>query len=346
MPFVGREDLFRTLDLGLASGHHVFILGPHGTAKTAAVRAWAQTQGLSFFSHLLTAFTVPEELFGPLDLASLKEGRLLRRVEGFLPTAEVVFLDEVFKASSEILNSLLQAMQERVYPVEPPHSRQIPLRVLVGASNELPTDSSLAALYDRFLLRVHVCYLPDSSFRAMLAGEGQVPRKLDLPGTIGDVRIDGSVIDALVAIRQALRREGIVPSDRRFKQSLDVIRAAALLRGSDVAEVADCEVLTLLLWDKPEQKGTVEEVVLRSVCPELEELRALAAEMEAAYGQLDLNDTGRLFEFASRLTTAIKRMTALVSRIPAAHKASAQERLEALKTLHREITVERLGLGV
>jgi MoxR-like ATPase len=344
--FVGREDALRALNLGLASRHHVFLLGPAGTAKTSLVRAWAQAQGMSFFSHLLTAFTVPEEVFGPLDLAALKEGRLVRRVEGFLPTAEVAFLDEVFKASSEILNTLLQVMQERVFAVEPPQARPVPLRVLVGASNELPGDSSLAALYDRFLLRVHVQYLPDAEFRAMLRGEGQAPARVELPGVVEDVRVGDDVIDAVVAIRQALRKEGIVPSDRRFKQGLDVVRAQALLRGSDLAEAFDCEVLTMVLWDKPEQRPVVDEVVLRAVCPEMEELRAIAAEMEAAYAQLDLNDASKIFEYASRLTTAIKRMGALVERIPAAHRDGARSKVEALRALHREITVERLGLGV
>lgn len=344
--FVGRTEVFRALDLGLASGHHVFLLGPHGTAKTAAVKAWAHAQGMSFFSHLLTAFTVPEEMFGPLDLAALKDGRLVRRVEGFLPSVEVAFLDEVFKASSEILNALLGVMQERTFAVEPPTARPIPLRLLVGASNELPGDPSLAALYDRFLIRVHVGYLGDPEFRAMLRGEGEAPRRLELPGHVGNIRVDDAVIDAFVAIRAALRKEGITPSDRRFRQSLDVVRAAALLRGSDLAEPVDCEVLIHTLWDRPEQRPTVEEIVLRAVCPELEELRSVASEMEAGYAQLDLNDTARLFEFASRLTVAIKRLSSLLERIPPHARDGASERVEALRALHREITAERLGLGV
>jgi MoxR-like ATPase len=139
------------------AGEHVLLLGPPGTAKSALVRAIAQAFGGTYFERLLTKFSTPEELFGPISLKALEQDRYQRVTAGKLPEAEFAFVDEVFKANSAILNSLLTAMNERLFHNDGAPT-QMPLVALFGASNELPEGKELEALFDRFLLRFDVQY--------------------------------------------------------------------------------------------------------------------------------------------------------------------------------------------
>ena len=152
-----REAIDGALTAVLA-GEHVLFLGPPGTAKSALVRAIAQAFGGSYFERLLTKFSTPEELFGPISLKALEQDRYQRVTTAKLPEAEFAFVDEVFKANSAILNSLLTAMNERLFHNDGA-PMQMPLVSLFGASNELPEGRDLEALFDRFLLRFEVGYL-------------------------------------------------------------------------------------------------------------------------------------------------------------------------------------------
>ncbi|MBE7213480.1 MAG: AAA family ATPase, partial [Gluconacetobacter diazotrophicus] len=151
--FVGKDEIIDLLGVCLVAGENLFILGPPGTAKSALVHALGRRLGGGTFDYLLTRFTEPSELFGPFDIRRLREGELVTNTEGMLPEASMVFLDELLNANSAILNSLLMALNERVFR----RGRETrPLRALlfVGASNHLPEDDALHALFDRFLMRV------------------------------------------------------------------------------------------------------------------------------------------------------------------------------------------------
>jgi MoxR-like ATPase len=135
-------------------------IGPPGTAKSVAVRRIAQATGGCYFEYLLGRFTEPNEIFGPVDLRKLREGTVETDVSGMLPEAEIAFLDELFQGSSAILNTLLGILNERVF--RRGHTQlKCPIRICVGASNNLPTDESLAAFADRFLVRVFVEAIDD-----------------------------------------------------------------------------------------------------------------------------------------------------------------------------------------
>jgi MoxR-like ATPase len=166
---VERETEIRLMMLAALSGEHLLLLGPPGTAKSELGRRLSDMCSGNFFERLLTRFSVPEELFGPLSMRSLEADRYERHIDGYLPTANVAFVDEVFKANSAILNALLTILQERLFDNG---SRRIsvPLVCLIGASNELPESEELDALYDRFLIRYQVEQVSQQNLQALITG--------------------------------------------------------------------------------------------------------------------------------------------------------------------------------
>ncbi|MEM4029860.1 MAG: AAA family ATPase [Thermofilaceae archaeon] len=161
--FVGREEEARVAVLALLTRQHAVFIGEPGTAKSALIRRLSQLVQCRFFYYLLSKYTVPDELVGPIDPIAYRSGKFVRNVQGRLPTAELAFIDEVFKGSSETLNCLLNIMNERVFVDADGTVYQCPLWSLYGASNETPADSELAAFYDRFLLRHFVKRIDASS---------------------------------------------------------------------------------------------------------------------------------------------------------------------------------------
>jgi MoxR-like ATPase len=153
--FVGRDEVVDLIALALVAGEHLFLHGPPGTAKSALIRHFAQAVQGRYFEYMLTRFSEPNEIFGPVDIARLREGVVVTVTAGMLPEAEFVFLDELFNANSAILNNLLTVLNERVYR-RGAETHRLPLLSFFSASNHLPEDEALRALFDRFLLRCHV----------------------------------------------------------------------------------------------------------------------------------------------------------------------------------------------
>src|SRR5580692_4092290 len=151
--FLGKDEVIRLLLVSAIAGEHAVLIGPPGTAKSALIRTFARLLDARYFEYLLTRFTEPNEIFGPVDIAAFREGKYQRRIEGMLPASEIVFLDEVFKSNSAILNSLLTLLNERRYSSGGVVIKA-PLLSCFGASNEVPTDETLTAIFDRFLLRI------------------------------------------------------------------------------------------------------------------------------------------------------------------------------------------------
>src|SRR3954451_19226293 len=150
--FLDKSEIVRMLLVTLAAGEHMLIVGPPGTAKSALVRHLARLIDARYFEYLLTRFSEPNEIFGPIDIKAFREGSYVRRVEAMLPDADIVFLDEIFKSNSAILNSLLSILNERRF-FTGSASIQVPLSSLYGATNEIPNDDALSAVFDRFLVR-------------------------------------------------------------------------------------------------------------------------------------------------------------------------------------------------
>src|SRR4051794_23023209 len=153
--FVGKDEIIDLMGVALVAGENLFLLGPPGTAKSALVYELGRRLEGRTFEYLLTRFTEPNELFGPFDIRRLREGDLVTNTEGMLPEASLVFLDELLNANSAILNSLLTVLNERTLR-RGRETLTVPALIFVGASNHLPEEDALRALFDRFLMRV-VC---------------------------------------------------------------------------------------------------------------------------------------------------------------------------------------------
>ncbi len=249
-----RQTAVRALLLAVLAGEHVLLIGPPGTAKSElARRLHGAVEAAGYFERLLTRFSTPEELFGPLSLKALEDDRYERLTAGFLPTAGVAFLDEVFKANSAILNALLTLLNEREFDNGSGRQRT-PLLSVVGASNEVPADEALLAFFDRFLLRVPVAPVADASFAALLtldkatSAAGVVPlssveRKAVLRAA-ASVRPGERALAACASLRAWLAARGQPLSDRRWRQWIGLMRVAAASEGRD-------EVDELDLWSAP-----------------------------------------------------------------------------------------------
>jgi MoxR-like ATPase len=265
--FPERREVIAGALCAVLAKEHIWLLGPPGTAKSALVRAIAQAFGGQYFERLLTKFSTLDELFGPISLKALEQDRYQRVTTDKLPEAEFVFIDEIGKASSAILNSLLTAMNERLF-----HNGavvRLPLVSLFGASNELPEGRELEALFDRFLLRYDVRYLlRPSNFRSMLkAPEPQASVSLSMDtlrhaqSEVAQISVTDDTLQALVAIRDSCKAEGIVVSDRRWKKALKVAQATAYLAGQATTTPEDLLVLTDSLWREPKEYTKVAQIV-------------------------------------------------------------------------------------
>lgn len=165
--FLAKEEIIRLMVISAIAGEHMVLIGPPGTAKSALIRAFARLIDARYFEYLLTRFSEPNELFGPVDIQSFRSGSYRRVLTNMLPEAEIVFLDEAFKANSAILNSLLTVLNERRFN-NGAQLVKVPLISLFAASNEVPSSDNLDAIFDRFLLRVHSDNLDSYHFHELM----------------------------------------------------------------------------------------------------------------------------------------------------------------------------------
>lgn len=270
--FVGKDDIIDLMGICLAGRENLFMLGPPGTAKSAMVRELARRLQGKTFEYLLTRFTEPNELFGPFDIRRLREGDLVTNTEGMLPEANLIFLDELLNANSAILNSLLMVLNEKVFR-RGRETRDLPALLIVGASNHLPEDESLQALFDRFLIRVRCDYVDPGLLNAVLdAGwnlEGKRKKAdhpeisaeaiADLQGMIAGIDLQ-EIRPAYIELIGKLRNAGVMVSDRRAVKLQRLIAASALLCKRKQAIPSDLWVMRYI-WDTEEQREVIAGIV-------------------------------------------------------------------------------------
>ncbi|HKJ86118.1 MAG TPA: AAA family ATPase, partial [Spirochaetia bacterium] len=277
-----REEPVRLGLLASVAGESLFLLGLPGTGKSLIARRLQQAfLDARSFSYLMGRFSTPDEVFGPLSIRALREeDRYERSTASYLPDSDVVFLDEIWKASPPIQNALLTALNERRFR-NGTQELQIPLKVFIGASNELPAESDeAAAFWDRFLVRLVVDPIRETDAFASLLAETSDPyrevveRDLrisdeeydTLRATETSIRIPPNVVDLISAIRDELAAgtesdPPVYVSDRRWKKIAGLLRMSAVLHDRDRVEPIDCAIIRACAWSALEERPRVDRVV-------------------------------------------------------------------------------------
>ena len=275
--------------LAALAGESVILLGPPGVAKSMVARqlktAFRDAQS---FEYLMSRFSTPDEIFGPVSIQKLKTSDTYERaVDGYLPTADVVFLDEIWKAGPAIQNTLLTVINEKLFR-NGNREIHLPLKLLVAASNELPAKGEgLEALWDRFVIRIESRPIrQEKNFRKMLLEVKSEERRVKNPTAISaeeyqewskeisGIGVGEEVLDAISSIRKSLRavnvdeaaeRRNIYVSDRRWKNIVRLLRTSAFMQ--DREEVAVCDILPIYhcLWQEPEERDAIRSIVIRAL---------------------------------------------------------------------------------
>lgn len=282
---VGKEKVMKLGLLSILSGENMILVGPPGTAKSEISRRLreilADTDSETYFEYLFTKFTTPEEIFGPLSIKQLQNDKFERNTEGYMPSSRIVFLDEIFKANSSILNTLLTILNERVF-----HNglkrEKTPLISLIGASNELPFENDeLTALYDRFLIRAVVGYVSDDEIEELLdikETDMEIPAEIkftesdlnEIRNESEKVRVTFGIKRTIMQIRQEYNKifaedNHEIISDRKLVKMVKLLKISAYLNGRDKVDFSDLMLLTNCLWNNPENIEKVTKLVLEAV---------------------------------------------------------------------------------
>src|SRR3569833_1642270 len=276
--FLDKGELVRLMLFTLVAGEHMLLVGPPGTAKSALVRHLSRLVDARYFEYLLTRFSEPNELFGPVDIKAFREGTFVRRIEAMLPQAEIVFLDEIFKSNSSILNALLSILNERRF-FTGSQSVKVPLCSLYGATNEIPNDDALGAIFDRFLVRALSENLDSFHFRG-LCDRGIRNKIAELTGaneavphiiSLAEIRRIQARLGQFLTFPEdwmarykgfvfQIRAEGISISDRRVVKLLKLFAASAILDGRPNVNDGDFFILRHV-WNSPEQVAILDDIV-------------------------------------------------------------------------------------
>jgi MoxR-like ATPase len=367
--FFERDDVVRALTVAVLAGQHSLVLGPPGTAKSQLARELTgRIDGASYWEILLSKFTAPTRMFGPIDVAALSRGEYRQVYEGRATQAHIAFIDEIFKCSVAALNETLGLLNERLYhPENGGAPIRCPLIAAITASNELPSGEDSAAIYDRLLVRLEVGYLADpSNFAALIRSAVAAPAPtartvVELAALehavaveVPAVKVPDATVDAVCTLRAALRRKELLASDRRWRQAVRLLQASAYLDGRAEVGESDLAVLTHVLWDSPAQRPTVEREVLQLVNPDAKEALDLAdaideleAELDAKAGQSRESLSGWAIKEANgKLAKAGKRLTAMRADADAAGRSTAtlDRVITRQRAVHARILTEALGV--
>lgn len=323
---IERDDEIDIVLTALVCNEHPLLVGPPGTAKSLlldSLMAW--TSGKRF-TALLTKFTSPDELFGPISVQGLKEDRYRRVTTGKMPEAHLCFLDEVFKASSAILNTLLRILNERVFENGDGSLAKVPLLLCVSASNEWPNAQEggreLLAVFDRFLFRKTVRPILSQAGRQRLLWVRDHAPKLSTsitPEEIQKARADALSLpwsdeakQALEAILKELAKEGIQPGDRRQFKAVSAAQAFAYLSGAEQVDPEHLEILASVLWDDPqEQPEKCASVIARIANPVGMRVNGLLMEAEQILAACDVRNLGQAATATAKLGEIDKTLGSL-----------------------------------
>ena len=345
---------YEEIDLLLTSliaGEHLLLVGPPGCGKSLLIDSLMRWTHGSKFSCLLNKYTMPEELFGPYSLSELKNDRFLRITTNRLPEAKFVFLDEIFKSSSSILNTLLKVLNERFFDKGDGVTLRVPLELCLAASNEWPENDSkkeLGALFDRFLLRKTVNPISSLAGRQKLLWNNQPPEFSTslTPSELTAARLDAQGISwskearvALESILDELSRQGVKPSDRRIFKCVSVVQAYAWLNDGVEVLPEHLDILQYVLWHDHEEFVKVRSVILQVAAPVGMKVSGLISEIEQVLSSVDPKDLGQAATAAAKLSEINKTLKGLkshpkaVAAIAYLKEQTTQLRLKSLDSI-------------
>jgi len=278
-----RQEIIAVALLSALSGQSIFLYGLPGTAKSLIARRLSKAfKDSTHFEYLMQRFSTPEDVFGPVSIQELKQDKYIRKTRGYLPTADLAFLDEIWKSSPAILNTLLTIINERIFrngeTVE-----EVPLKALIAASNETPPpNQGLEALYDRFVMRVIVNPMKErANFESLLDGQAvladiHISDKLQfshaewqtLLKEIPKVKISNEVMDIIHSIRISLEeynknneKTAVYVSDRRWQKIALVLKTSAYLCGRQEVIPVDALIIRHCLWTLAENRAPIEQII-------------------------------------------------------------------------------------
>ena len=285
-----KEEVMALSLLSAVAGESIFLLGAPGVAKSLIARRLKYAfEGGKAFEYLMSRFSTPDEIFGPVAISKLKnEDKYERVVENYLPSADVVFLDEIWKAGPSIQNALLTVINEKKYR-NGAQEIDIPMKALISASNELPAkNEGLEALWDRFLVRLEVEGIKEKSNFDLMISE-----KLDFYNdtvsadvkitndefkewskAIDEIEIPGNILNVINVIRMKIQQHNkkesnknnpIYISDRRWRKIVRLLRTSAFLNDRKTVDLMDCFLIKDCLWNEDTQIETVKQIVYFSI---------------------------------------------------------------------------------
>jgi len=266
---VERRRQVRLALLAALAGEHTLLIGPPGTAKSElARRLHLAFRDALYFERLLTRFSVPEELFGPLSISALEQDRYERQTAGYLPQASIAFIDEVFKANSAILNALLTLLNERKFD-NGAGRQDCPLISVIGATNEVPAGEVAEAFFDRFLLRLPVAPVSADGFRELMSLDAcaELPTAGALDRADRDaiaraaraVVLPDEISGLLAQLRTHLAGQSLYVSDRRWIKIAWLLKTAAATEGRPRVSVWDLWLLPWCTVHAPEGQAAVDD---------------------------------------------------------------------------------------
>lgn len=353
--FFERDRIIDAALTAVLSKHHMLQLGVPGTAKSALTsEVCRRIEGAQYFEKLLTRFSTPEDVFGPPSLKGLENDEYRRVTTGMLPEAHIAFVDEIFKANAAILNSLLTIINERQF--DNPTRTNVPLVSVFGASNELPEEQELDALYDRFLLRFDVKYLQDGSNWESLIKSGASTNKTDVVPTVvtldeleraqlevTNVDLPDEVVSVMRDIKMMLEKDGIVASDRRWKQTVRVLQAWSWLHGNTVVQDSNLDILCDMLWRTPEERTTLVEKILSVTNPlDLEATKILDQSLDV-FSNWDKSSSASTQEIVGKLKTALSKIDSTLKIADSSKTTKMKEVQSTIKDMYRQ-ALEKLEL--